>query len=116
MNPKKIAFFIILVISLIIINNLVQSIYSLSQKQHLVSNARLELDREKKKNQELKDKLKTVDNPQFLEQEARNKLFLGKSGEGVILIPKDALVASNSGKPKIVDTRPNWKKWWDVLF
>jgi len=116
MKRKKIAFLIIIIISVIIINNLVQSIISLSNKKHLVTDAKTELERQQKENQELKGKLAQIKKPQFFEAEARNKLFLGKPGEGVIVISKDELEASASSKPIPQDTRPNWKKWWDVFF
>ncbi len=116
MKRKKIVFFIIIVVSIFIISNMVQSIISLSQKTHLVTDAKNELQKQKKENQELKKELGLIEKPQFVEEEARNKLFLAKPGEGVIVISKDELEASSSSKPKPPDTRPNWKKWWDMFF
>lgn len=116
MPIKKIVFFIIIISSLVIINNLVHSIYTLWQKKNLVTNAHLELEKEKKKQMELKKDLEDVTKPQFVEEEARNKLFLAKPGEGVIVIPTGVIPATRSSKPQPQDTRPNWQKWWDVFF
>lgn len=116
MPIKKIVFFVILIASVIIINNLVQSIYTLWQKKNLVVKAQLELEKEKKENQELKEKLAQVKQPQFIEKEARNKLFLAKPGEGVIVIPTGAIKPSPSIQQKPKDTRPNWQKWWETFF
>ncbi len=116
MPVKKIVFFIILIASVIIINNLVHSIYTLWQKKNLVVKAQLELEKEKQENQELKRKLAQVKQPQFVEKEARNKLFLAKPGEGVIVIPTGAIKPSQSTQPKPKDTRPNWQKWWETFF
>lgn len=49
MSAKKIVFFIILISSLFIINNLVHSIYTLWQKKHLVVDMQAEVEKEKQK-------------------------------------------------------------------
>ena len=116
MPIKKIVFFAIIIASFFIINNLVQSIYTLWQKQHLVDSARKELEHAKEENQELKRRLSLAKDPHFIEEEARNKLFLTKPGEGVIVIPTDAVKASPAAQTKPVDTRANWEKWRDTFF
>ncbi len=116
MKLKKIAFFAVIFISAIIINNLVHSIYTLWQKKAVISQAQQELGKVQKRNQDLKSKLSLVNKPQFVEEQARNKLFLVKPGEGIIVIPSQYLQASSSATPAPPDIRPNWKKWWDVFF
>lgn len=112
---KKIVFFTIIIVSVFTINNLIYSIYTLWQKQHLVESVRKDLEREKEENQELKRKLSLAKDPSFIEEEARNKLFLSKPGEGVIVIPTEAMKASQAAKIQ-PDTRANWEKWRDVFF
>lgn len=116
MPIKKIVFFGILIVSFFVINSLIHSIYSLWQKNDLIVKAKQNLEQEKKENTELKNKLADVKRPEFVEEEARNKLFLAKTGEGIIVIPTDYLGASHSSREEHVDTRPNWKKWWDTFF
>ncbi|HVF69724.1 MAG TPA: septum formation initiator family protein [Xanthomonadales bacterium] len=116
MSPKKIGFFIIIITSLVIINSMTRSIYTLWQKKHLVEDSRLEMEEQRRKNQELRNKLNEIDRPQFVEEEARNKLFLVKPGEQVVVMSEKDLKATESSKPKPKDTRPNWKKWWDLFF
>ncbi|HZE87247.1 MAG TPA: septum formation initiator family protein [Methylomirabilota bacterium] len=115
MTIKKIVFFTIIIASFFVINGLIHSIYTLLQKNSLVTQAKQELVREKKKNKQLKNQLHVAKRPQFVEEEARNKLFLAKPGEGVIVIASDALMASTSGA-KNQDLRPNWQKWWTLFF
>lgn len=91
------------------------SIYTLWQKEHLILKANAELGKEKRDWESLKQKLISVQKPQFVEEEARNKLLLSKPGEGVIVIPTQ-FDASPSAMPKPKDTRPNWKKWWETFF
>lgn len=116
MSPKKIGFFIIITVSLVVINNLVHSTYTLWQKTQLVEDSRLEVERQKDKNQELKNKLNKIERANFIEEEARNKLFMVKPGEQVVVLSEKDLKASEPNKPKPKDTRPNWRKWWDLFF
>jgi len=113
---KKIAFFIIIVVFAIIINNLAHSTFELWQKKDLLIRAQQELNKEKKEQQALRSKLAQVKKQQFVEEEARNKLFLGKKGEQVVFIPTQQSQASPSAKEKSIDMRPNWRKWWDTFF
>ena len=105
-----------IVASVIIINNLARSIYSLWQKNHLVTDVRSEVEKEKKENDELKKKLAQVQKPEFVEEEARNKLFLAKPNDGIIVLSEKDREATLPAKPKPQDTRPNWRKWWDLFF
>lgn len=116
MPYKKIAFFASVIILILTINNLVRSIYSVWQKQDLIIQAQKELDTQKTENTKLKRDIVQVNQPQFVESEARDKLLLAKPGEGIIIIPNSQLIASPSTAPHIVDPRPNWQKWWDMFF
>lgn len=116
MFVKRLVFFGIIIISLFIINNLVHSIYGLWQKKTVIMKAEQELTQQTKENLELKTKLVAVKKPQFVEEEARNKLFLAKPGEGVVLIPSKALEATSAARVTSSDARPNWKKWWELFF
>lgn len=110
---KKLAFIIILIISLVIIKNLLSSIYNHWQKQDLVIQAKWELDMEKKKNKELKDKYSLANSPGFVEEEARNKLFMVKPGEKQIILPPQT-ERSNFSK-NTAKNAPNWQIWIDLF-
>lgn len=117
MSIKKIVFFVFIVFSLFIINDLTHSIFNLWQKNDLLDRARRTLSLEKKKNDELKKRLKDTAQPQFIEKEARNKLFLVKPGEGIVVAgPTVYMQASPSSMVKPVEKRPNWKQWWEMFF
>ena len=116
MPYKKIVYFTIIIILLFTINDLLHSIYSIWQKQDLVVQAQKDLDTEKNENQQLKKQIAQVNQPQFIESEARDKLLLAKPGEGVIMIPSNQLDIPSTLTTKPADTRPNWQKWWSVFF
>lgn len=111
---KKILFIVSVVVSIFIINSLVRSIYDLWGKQDLIAKAQNELEREKRENQDLKSRLSQAQSSKFVEEEARNKLLLIKPGEQQVIIPQDLISSSDSAKKK--DTRPNFRKWWDLFF
>ncbi|OGH48285.1 MAG: hypothetical protein A3A51_00615 [Candidatus Levybacteria bacterium RIFCSPLOWO2_01_FULL_39_10] len=110
---KKIFFFASIIVGVIIINSLVRSIYNLLQKEELVSGAMMELEAEKRLNKELKERLSYVKSDQFIEEEARNKLFLVKEGESEVLIPK-ILIATASPTPTPIP--PNWRQWINLIM
>ncbi len=110
---KKIIFIAIVILSIFIINSLIRSIYDLWSKQDLVLKTKQELQSEKEENQRLKSQLSVVGGNRFIEEEARNKLFLVKPEEEQVIIPKDLLNGNFEKKPYNIS---NWKKWWNLFF
>ncbi len=111
---KKIIFIIVLVTSLVIIGNLIGSIYTLWHKQDLLTQAQKELQQERNENKSLKKQLQIVNSQSFLEEEARNKLFLVKSGEQEVLINQELLTPTQP--PVKQETRSNWQQWVSLFF
>lgn len=109
---KKIVFFVVLVASVFAINNLVRSIYSLWNKQDLLSLAQKDVEKEKAENIELLQKLKIVESEEFIEKEARNKLFMVKPGEHLVVLPS---IEPKKEQKTNVDL-PNWQKWLNLFF
>lgn len=113
---RKPLFLLILIGSIFIINNLIHSIYNLWQKRDLLTSAQKQLEEEKKENWDLKNKLSQVQSLEFVEKEARNRLFMVKPGENQVIISKDMLKASESGKIKHPENKANWEKWLELFF
>ena len=110
---KKVLFIIIVVTLLIIVNNLVRSIFDILQKKDFVTEVDKELVYQKQENQSLRSRLAYSQTPEFIEKEARDKLFMVKKGEQKVLIPKESEFSNESLKK---DNSPNWKKWWNLFF
>ncbi len=111
----KKAVFVILVLALLFaINNAARSIYDLWHKQDLLISAQKQLEKEKAENAKLKSQISYAQSNQFIEEEARNKLFMGKPGDQQVIIPQGLLKSKE--EKKTVDLRPNWQKWWDLFF
>mgnify|MGYP001428687901 CR=1 FL=1 len=109
---KKVIFIVIVIILLIVINNLVRSIYDVWSKQDLLNQAQNELTKEESKNRKLEADLSYMKTQKFIEEEARNKLFLVKPGEQQVLIPNKVLKNQKIQIKQI----PNWQKWLNLFF
>ena len=109
---KKFILGAIIIVCLVIINNLARSIYGLWQKQELVVAAEKELEREKKMHQDLKKQAEVVRDPDYIEEVARDKLFLAKPKEQVVVVP-EVQSAKDEAFPKAekIVTTSNWKLW-----
>lgn len=112
---KKILFAITIAASVLIINNLVHSIYDLWHKKDLIGKAEQELIRQKQENRKLKSELSYVESKEFIEKEARDKLLWVKEGEQQVLVSQD-LVNQSKSSDKDNKDNPNWKKWWELFF
>ena len=109
---KKVLFCVIVIIFLFIINGLARSIYDIWQKKDFVTEAQKELSFQKQENQRLKSALSYSQTQEFIEKEARDKLFMVKKGEQRILLSKDTQETVQETKEML----PNWKQWWNLFF
>lgn len=73
--------------------------------------AKQELDKAKEENRRLKVRLTQVNSDSFVEEEARDKLFLVKPGESGVILPHET-TENASKKPEL----PNWQKWLRLFF
>ena len=110
---KKVLFIVVVLILVVIINNLVHSIFDIWQKKDFVTKANQELNLQKQENQRLKSQLSYSQTPEFIERQARDKLFMIKKGEQKVLISKES---ENINEALKKDNTPNWKKWWSLFF
>lgn len=113
---KKIVFFIVLIASVFVINNLIRSIYTLWQKNDLIVDAQKELTRQKQENQSLKSEVSYAESKEFIEEVARNKLLMVKPGEQGVLIPQDLVQVIATSSAKENKNESNWRKWLKLFF
>lgn len=87
--------------------------YDIWQKRDVITQVQEELDFQKQENQRLKAALSYSQTQEFIEKEARDKLFMVKKGEQKVLIPKES---KNLQEDQKKANDPNWKKWWKLFF
>lgn len=114
---KKIVLALGILILLIIAYNLVGQIFQTLKSGDRLTQASEKLHQLELKNTRLKKRLSEVNSPDFIEEEARNKLGLSKEGETLIIIPDEKLnqILEASREAKMIKF-PNWLGWWKVFF
>lgn len=113
--PKKIIYIVVVVVLVLMINGLLHSIYDTWHKQDLLTSAQNQLDRLKTENQKLKAGFSYAQTPQFLDEQAHNKLFLVKPGEELVLI-SPGLTQNQNSTNKPAQNIPNWQQWLNLFF
>jgi cell division protein FtsB len=113
---KKAIYIVIVIALLLMINGLLHSIYDIWQKQDLLTSAQKQLQREKLENQKLKGELSYAQTPQFLEEQAHDKLFLVKPGEQEVLISPGLIKNQNQPAKPVQQNLPNWQQWFKLFF
>lgn len=69
------------------------------------------------KNKELKKKLSEIESPEFIEEQARDKLGLGRPGETVVIIPEEKLKLILGASQSAEEVRLfNWLGWLKVFW
>ncbi len=97
-------------------NNLLRSIVNLWQKKSLIGDAQKQLQVQIDENEKLKDQLSRVSKPGFVEEEARDKLFMVKPGEQVVLLGASQEASSSVGKASSPASIAPWQQWWKLFF
>src|SRR3989338_4380478 len=113
---KKIVLGLVILVILVIAYNLAIQILKATKSGERLSQAaesgyQLEI-----KNKTLKQKLKQIQSPQFIEAEIRNRLGLAKAGETVVVIPEERLKSVLGTSSPVQIRLPNWLGWWKVFF
>ncbi len=113
---KKALFITVIIIALFIIQNFVRSIISVWQKQSLIDQAKVEFTKEQKEHDRLVKQYTQVQKPSFVEEEARNKLFMVKENEQQIVIPNSLLKGITSKHKAVLSAKPIWQQWLSLFF
>ena len=111
---KQIIYIIIIVFLLFVTGNFINSIYHLWNKKDLLSHFEKQLDREEAENKRLKAELSRINNPQFIEAEARDKLLLVKPGERNVIIPQENS-NEDTNKKQLSTQKTIWIQWKELF-
>lgn len=109
---KKIGIIIVIILFIFIIHNIVQQIENLIKNDSASSNLTQQYQQAKTKNEFLTQQLYYVNNDQYVEQQAREKLGYTKKGEYIVLVPSPSPTQQQQ-KNHAVQTP--WKQWWNLF-
>lgn len=110
---KRILIIALVILLLAAIRNGFLSIVNSTKEEGAKERLEKELLERQREGQFLKEKLFYVKTDEFVEEEAKEKLGMLKSGEILVIAP----TAGSVDKDEIfIDTRPIWQKWWDLFF
>jgi len=115
---KKLLTLAILVIGVSLIVNLSRDILRLLKAGGQVKKAEEKLVDFEKEHDSLVEKKEYFQSPEFIEEEARNKLNLAKEEETIVILPPNVEEMSRwlEQKDSQEENLPNWKKWWRLFF
>lgn len=113
---KKATLGFIIFISLVVAYNILTQIMGAVKSGERLSQAAETVYKLEAKNKELKKKLSDIQSPEFIEEQARNKLGLGKIGETVVIIPEETLKLVMNASQSAQVRHPNWLGWLKVFF
>ena len=113
---KKIILGIILLIIFGFVYNLIAQIITAVKSGDRLDSAVEIVYKLEAKNKELKKKLSGIQSPDFIEEQARNKLGLGKNGETLVIIPDEKIKLVLGASQSTLVRLPNWLGWLKVFF
>lgn len=114
---RKIGILVVTIVVLLIVYNLLSQIFEALKSGERLTQEIESLYKLEAKNKELKKRLSEIKSPRFLEEQARNKLNLGKRGETVVIIPEEKIRQVLGDHQAAQEARlPNWLGWWKIFF
>lgn len=108
MREKAIGWFLY-IFTLLLAINVIRSWVSLQKRDAMMLEQHDKLEQVKEEQSNLERKLAQVQSPQYIEQELRNKLNLGKEGEIILLLPSVSPMFQPT--PTAVPQMSNMKQW-----
>lgn len=115
--PKTLAVIVIILISFSILIGLGRQIVDALSAGDRLDSSIDEVTRLQDENRQLKQQLSQVEQYDFIEKIARNKLNMAKPGETIIVIPKEEVDrVLNPPKPYEEPKLENWQGWLKLFI
>lgn len=113
---KRLLDWLVVVLGLILIISFSRDILRLLGSDDRVNEAKLKVEELEREKASLKEQEDYYVSEEFIEEQARNRLNMGREGEVVVLLPPNV---SELVKGEVLTPPPpvpNWKKWWGLFF
>jgi len=113
-NRDKLTNWFFLIFTLLLFLNVIRSYFAFQNRRSIVSQVQIKLQKTKEENENLKRQLARVESKEYIEEEARNKLNMGREGEMILILPSVSPISEPTPTP--VDTTTNPEKWLRIFF
>ena len=114
---QKIIRIFILIIGVFLVISLSRSIIDLWQKGSAYDKEEQRFAKARLEHEQLAQQYETIQTPEYIEKQARDKLGLSKEGEIVVVLPQEAQKQKEEiEKQKESIELPIWKQWIEVIF
>ena len=106
--------YLLIFIFLLMFASLIRNILRVVESNKRIEKAQDRVEKLKKENEELEEKLAVTKSEGYIEKQLRDKLGLAKEGEIVIVLPNEKILETLA--PSLEEEEetlpdPNWKKW-----
>ena len=111
--------YLLIFLFLLMFVSLIRNILRVVESNKRIEKAQDQVERLKKENEELEEKLAVTKSEGYIEKQLRDKLGLAKEGEIVIVLPDEKILETLA--PKLEEEEetlpdPNWKKWLKIFY
>ncbi len=111
--------YLLIFIFLLMLVSLIRNILRVVESNKRIEKAQDQVERLKKENEELEEKLAVTRSEGYIEKQLRDKLGLAKEGEIVIVLPDEKILETLA--PSLEEEEetlpdPNWKKWLKLFY
>lgn len=111
--------YLLIFIFLLMFVSLIRNILRVVESNKRIEKAQNQVEKLKKENEELEEKLAVTKSEEYIEKQLRDKLGLAKEGEIVIVLPDEKILETFA--PSLEEEEetlpdPNWKKWLKMFY
>jgi cell division protein FtsB len=111
--------YLLVFIFLLMLVSLIRNVLRVVESNKRIGKAQDQVEKLKKENEELEEKLAVTRSEGYIEKQLRDKLGLAKEGEIVIVLPDEKILETLA--PKLEEEEetlpdPNWKKWLKMFY
>ena len=111
--------YLLIFLFLLMFVSLIRNILRVVESNKRIEKAQDQVERLKKENEELEEKLAVTRSEGYIEKQLRDKLGLAKEGEIVIVLPDEKILETLA--PSLEEEEetlpdPNWKKWLKLFY
>ena len=111
--------YLLIFIFLLMLVSLIRNVLRVVESNKRIGKAQDQVEKLKKENEELEEKLAVTRSEGYIEKQLRDKLGLAKEGEIVIVLPDEKILETLA--PSLEEEEetlpdPNWKKWLKLFY